>query len=73
MIIKNCNVLYFNPDGSCVCNDLTLEYPVLCKERTGCLLKQIVKECRDETELPLEMRGDLAERISSLFEIEEEK
>ena len=71
MIIKNCNVLHVKLDGSCICDDLTIVFPMPCKDRHDCLLKQIVKECQEETEIPLEQRGDLAERILSLLEIEE--
>ena len=45
-IIRNCNVLYFNPDKTAICNDLNLECPCECKERTDCKLKQIVELCK---------------------------
>ena len=46
-IIKNCNILYYNPDGTAICNDLTLEQSCYCKERTDCLLKRIYFKCEE--------------------------
>lgn len=49
-IIRNCNVLYFNPDKTAICNDLMIECPCYCKDRTDCLLKRIVEYCKSENE-----------------------
>lgn len=73
-IIRNCNVLYFNPDKTAICNDLNLECPCECKERADCLLKQIVRLCRGNKEYALEYLGHrdmLAEEILKLLDIQE--
>ena len=44
-IITNCNILYYNPDGTAICNDLMLEQSCYCKDRPDCVMKQIVKKC----------------------------
>lgn len=49
-IIRNCNVLYFNPDKTAICNDLNLECPCECKERADCVMKQIVELCKEDWE-----------------------
>ena len=42
-----------------------------CDNITDCLMKRIVAECKWETNIDIECRGDLAERILSELEIEE--
>lgn len=71
-IIKNCNVLYFNPDKTAICNDLMLECPIECKERTDCLLKQIVELCKGELGRVRTIGKDiLAEEILQKLDIQE--
>ena len=71
-IIRNCNVIYFNPDKTAICNDLMLECPCECKDRTDCVMKRIVDECKWETNnINIDLRGDLAERILSELDIQE--
>lgn len=67
-MIRNCNVIYFNLDKTAICNDLNLECPCYCKERTDCVLKQIVKKCRKSLEVsycPIE------QEILQLLDIQE--
>jgi hypothetical protein len=45
-IIRNCNVLYFNPDKTAICNDLMIECPCYCQDRTDCVWKQVVGKCK---------------------------
>ena len=76
-IIKNCpNYLpEFFYLGACKCekgSSINGKYMDNCKDISDCLLKQIAGECKEEIEiLPEIQRGDLAERIFSLLEIEE--
>ena len=42
-----------------------------CKDITDCVLKRIANECKWETSIDVNVRGDLAERILSELEIEE--
>lgn len=68
-IIKNCPAcLEFTKlcDSSSVSDKASM-----CKDITDCLLKRIVNECKWETNIDVECRGDLAERILSELEIEE--
>ena len=63
---KNYNVFGLPKEGCCY------HYMDYCKNYSNCLLKQIAGECKEEIEiLPEIQRGDLAERIFSLLEIEE--
>lgn len=75
-VIKNCNVLYYNPDNTAICNDLMIEYPCRCKERTNCLLKQIVYICKDamDVEKNLSPKSGVyffAQRILCFLDIED--
>lgn len=72
-IIRNCNVLYFNPDKTAICNDLMIECPCYCKDCTDCILKQIVEKCKAEINLrpDANIDDDFAKEILELLDIEE--
>ena len=42
-----------------------------CVDCTDCVIKQVIEECKWETNIDVNDRGDLAERILSSFDIEE--
>ena len=42
-----------------------------CADCTDCVIKQVIEECKWETNIDVNDRGDLAERILSSFDIEE--
>ena len=42
-----------------------------CQDCTDCVIKQVIEECKWETNIDVNDRGDLAERILSSFDIEE--
>lgn len=69
-IIKNCPAI----EAYCTCGkyyDYNKQISTRCKDITDCTQKRIVNECKWETNIDVECRGDLAERILSELEIEE--
>ena len=65
-IVKNCPAIYefFNY----YCKEHS---EGLCADCTDCVIKQVIEECKWETNIDVNDRGDLAERILSSFDIEE--
>lgn len=44
---------------------------IKCADCIDCVIKQVIEECKWETNIDVNDRGDLAERILSSFDIEE--
>jgi len=66
-IVKNCPC--YSKDWSCQSKDnITGKY---CQDCTDCVIKQVIEECKWETNIDVNDRGDLAERILSSFDIED--
>ena len=63
-IIKNCEQIH-SSDNFCWSKN------ILCQDCTDCVIKQVIEECKWETNIDVNDRGDLAERILSYFDIEE--
>ena len=66
-IIKNCPAI---TQMTKLCDNACPKI-TMCKDIPDCLLKRIVNECKWETNIDVNDRGDLAERILSELEIEE--
>lgn len=66
-IVKNCPA--FTPQAYEHCCSLDGNYK--CEGCTDCVIKQVIEECKWETSIDVNDRGDLAERILSSFDIEE--
>lgn len=65
-IVKNCPAGYEFFNYYCKQGDKEL-----CQDCTDCVIKQVIDECKWETNIDVNDRGDLAERILSSFDIEE--
>lgn len=63
-IVKNCPTLM----GNRLCYGKVVKQ---CADCTDCVIKQVIEECKWETNIDVNDRGDLAERILSSFDIEE--
>ena len=63
-IVWNCPA-YLGDEDYCTC------YLEVCSDCTDCVIKQVIEECKWETNIDVNDRGDLAERILSSFDIEE--
>jgi hypothetical protein len=55
----------------CDAYETTRDLPHFCKDCTDCVIKQVIEKCKRETNIDVNNRGDLAERILSSFHIEE--
>lgn len=66
-IVKNCPCNVTTED-MCDCENTNETY---CQDCTDCVIKQVINECKWETNIDVNDRGDLAERILSSFDIEE--
>jgi hypothetical protein len=64
-IVKNCPCYEF---GFCTSHHIKVRGCINC---TDCVIKQAIEECKWETNIDVNDRGDLAERILSSFDIEE--
>lgn len=65
-IVKNC------PARPIIWNDNWCnKEQQFCQNCTDCVIKQVINECKWETNIDINCRGDLAERIISEFDIEE--
>lgn len=69
-IVKNCPA-YCYLGGEC--HNKEGWYGASCYEVIDCVIKQVIEECKWETNIDVNDRGDLAERILSSFDIEEVK
>lgn len=67
-IVKNCPVYLENGLDFCFAKNVTEAF---CHNCTNCIIKQVIEECKWETNIDVNDRGDLAERILSSFDIEE--
>lgn len=65
--VKNCPA--FIPQAYEHCCNLDGNYK--CEYCTDCVIKQVIEECKWETNIDVNDRGDLAERILSSFDVEE--
>jgi hypothetical protein len=69
-IVKNCPAI-LKMTKICDAYETTRDLPQFCKDCTDCVIKQVIEECKWETNIDVNDRGDLAERILSSFDIEE--
>lgn len=69
--IRNCPGLWYRCKDICVLEHTETGIPKSCNGVPDCLLKRIYDECKGETEIDINERGDLAERIMALFEVRE--
>lgn len=68
-IVKNCKSNY-KLNGKYVCGAPRIHH-YFCQDCTDCVIKQVIEECKWETNIDVNDRGDLAKRILSSFDIEE--
>ncbi|WP_405316459.1 hypothetical protein [Faecalibacillus faecis] len=68
-IVKNCKSNY-KLGGKYICDALRIPH-YLCQDCTDCIIKQVIEVCKWETNIDVNDRGNLAERILSSFDIEE--
>lgn len=68
-VIKNCPAYSENQGVYWTCYEDN--NALLCQDCNNCLLKEIYDECKEEIGIDIDLRGDLAERIMSKFDIQE--
>lgn len=68
-IVKNCPSIL--PMTKLCDSESMFNCGTYCKDCTDCVIKQVIDECKWETNIDINDRGDLAERILSSFDIVE--